>query len=207
MQPKPKDPNERVISLRSSIKRLSPFAGGCPFILNTGAALEGDIDAMVKDTIRKLKDLAAFAADHGISLALEPLNATSMNSESAIWTINQALEIIDAVNKDNVGLCLDFWNIWQNANVEEAIIRAADRIFVLQIADWRTPQSSEDRLMPGDGIIPIGKLLHIVNKTNYKGACSVEIFSNNVPNSIYKADLYEVIQRSKKGLQSAWSQS
>ena len=206
MQPEPKDLNERVARLRSSIERLSPFAGGCPFIVNTGAAVKGDINATVKDTVRELRNLAGFAADYGVSLALEPLNATSMNSESAIWTIDQALEIIDAVNKDNVGLCLDFWNIWQNANVEEAIRRAADRIFVLQVADWRTPQSSGDRLVPGDGVIPIGKLLRIVNKTNYKGACSVEIFSNNVPDSIYKADLYDVIRRSKKGLQSAWSQ-
>jgi sugar phosphate isomerase/epimerase len=206
MTPKPKDLSARVARLRLSIERLSPFAKGCPFILNTGAPEKGDIEAIMKTTVSELSKLAGFAADHGVSLALEPLNASSMNTESAIWEITQALEIIDAVNRDNVGLCLDFWNIWQNANVEDEIRRAGNRIFVLQVSDWRTPRSSGDRLVPGDGVIPIGKLLQVVNETGYTGACTVEIFSQNVPDSIYETDLYEVIQRSKKGLEDAWSQ-
>jgi sugar phosphate isomerase/epimerase len=205
MRPEPKGLSPRVSRLRTSIERLSPFAPGCPFILNTGAPEKGDIDALVKATIQELKELAGFAADHGVKLALEPLNASSMNTESAIWTIDQALEIIDAVNRDNVGLCLDFWNSWQDANVEEEISRAGDRIFVLQVSDWRTPRSSGDRLVPGDGIIPIGKLLHAVHQTGYSGACAVEIFSQDVSDSLYQADLNEVIQRSKSGLESAWS--
>jgi sugar phosphate isomerase/epimerase len=204
IQANPRDMYERVSRLRLSIERLSPFTVGCPFILNTGSPEKGNIDAMVKTTVRELQNLAGFAADQGVSLALEPLNASSMNSESAIWTIAQAMQIIDSVDRGNVGLCLDFWNIWQNANVEEEIRRAGDRIFVLQVSDWRTPQSSGDRLVPGDGIIPIGKLLQTVYQTGYKGACSVEIFSQDVADSLYKTDLKEVIRRSKKGLEDAW---
>lgn len=206
MQPAPKNLNERVSSLRSSIERLSPFAGGCPFILNTGAPEKGNIHAMVNSTINEMRDLAGFAADHGVSLALEPLNASSMNSESAIWTIGQAMEIIDAVDRDNVGLCLDFWNIWQNAHVEQEIRRASDRIFALQVSDWRTPRSAGDRLVPGDGEIPLGKLLHTVQQTGYSGVCTVEIFSQDVVDSLYDTDLSDVIRRSKKGLEEAWSQ-
>jgi sugar phosphate isomerase/epimerase len=206
MKPAPKELSARVSRLRLSIERLSPFAEGCPFILNTGVPENGNIEAMTKTTISELKKLAEFAADHGVSLALEPLNASSMNTESAIWTITQALEIIDAANRENVGLCLDFWNIWQNANVEEEIRQAADRILVLQVSDWRTPRSFGDRLVPGNGIIPIGKLLHVVHETGYTGACTVEIFSQNVPDSIYETDLYEVIRQSGKGLEDAWSQ-
>ncbi|WP_428328000.1 sugar phosphate isomerase/epimerase family protein [Mucilaginibacter sp.] len=206
MTPDPKDLGDRVSRLRSSIESLSPFAAARPFILNTGAPEKGDMAAMVKTTVLELQNLAGFAADHGVSLALEPLNASSMNSESAIWTIAQAMEIIDAVNRDNVGICLDFWNIWQNANVEEEIRRAGDRIFVLQVSDWRMPRSFGDRLVPGDGIIPIGKLLQIVHETRYTGACSVEIFSQYVADSLYKRDLYEVIRRSRKGLEDAWAQ-
>ena len=206
MQPEPKELNERVLSLRSSIERISPFAAGCPFIINTGASEKGDMDAMVKTTVRELRNLAEFAADHGVSLALEPLNASSMNIESVIWTISQSLEIVNAVNRDNVGICLDFWNIWQNDKVEENIRLAGDRIFVLQVSDWRTPRSSGDRLIPGDGIIPLGKLLRVVQETNYHGACSIEIFSQDVADSVYQTDLKAVIRRSKEGLENAWAQ-
>lgn len=204
MQPEPQRLKERVSRLCLSIERLSPFAAGCPFILNTGAAEKGDIEAMISTTIRELKQLSGFAADQGVRLAIEPLNASSMNTESAIWTIGQALDVIDEVGRENVGLCLDLWNSWQDAEIEEEIRRAGGAIFVLQVSDWRMPRSAGDRLVPGDGIIPIGKLLQIVHETGYKDACSVEIFSQDVPDSLYETDLNEVIQKSKKGLENAW---
>ncbi|RWY51222.1 sugar phosphate isomerase/epimerase family protein [Mucilaginibacter gilvus] len=205
IKPEPKELSARVSRLRTSIERLSPFARGCPFIVNTGAPEKENVHAMIDTTIRELRSLAGFAADHGVKLALEPLNASSMNTESSIWTINQALKIIDAVNRDNVGLCLDLWNSWQDADVESEIRRAAGRIFALQVSDWRTPRSGGDRLVPGDGVIPIGKLLRAVQDTRYTGACTVEIFSNDVTDSLYKTDLYSVILQSKRGLADAWS--
>lgn len=207
MQPEPKDLRLRISRLRSSIEKLAPFAQECPFILNTGAPEKGNIQALVDTTIRELRNLAPFAADHGARLALEPLNASSMNSETAIWTISQALEIIHAVNQDNIGLCLDLWNIWQDACVEDEIIRAGNHIFALQVSDWRTPRSASDRLVPGDGIIPIGQLLHTVYKAGYRGTCTVEIFSQDVPDALYAANLEGVIGRSKAGLEKAWAQA
>lgn len=205
MQPEPKYLDERVSALRQSIERLAPFGRGCAFILNTGAPEKGNVDGMVNMVIREIRQLAGFAANHHVRLALEPLNATSMNTESSIWTVKQALDIIDAVDSDNVGLCFDIWNSWQDAHVEEEIKRAGDRIFVLQVSDWRIPRSSMDRLIPGDGVVPIGRLLHAVDATGYAGACTVEIFSADVTDALYDTDLEEVIRRSKKGLEDAWS--
>jgi sugar phosphate isomerase/epimerase len=205
MQPKPKSVCDRVSCLRLSIERLAPYAKGCPFIVNTGAPEQGNVDAMVKLVIKELSELAGLAAYYQVRLALEPLNATSMNIESCIWTVRQALDIIDAVDRDNVGLCFDLWNSWQDANIEEEIKRAGDRIFALQVSDWRTPQSFADRLIPGDGVIPIGRLLHAIESAGYSGACTVEIFSSDVPNALYKSDLENVIRRSKRGLEKAWS--
>ena len=43
MQPEPYDPQERFAALVGSIERLGPFAKGVPFIVNTGAAEDGDM--------------------------------------------------------------------------------------------------------------------------------------------------------------------
>jgi len=204
MQPAPQGAEARTARLRQTIERLAPYAQGCPFVVNTGAPEQGDVAGAVQLTIRELQGLAGFAADHGVRLALEPLSATSMNTETAIWTVSQALDILDAVSHPGVGLCLDVWNVWQEAHLEAEIRRAAGRIFVLQVSDWRTPQSSGDRLVPGDGTIPLGRLLRVVHETGYTGACTVEIFSQHVPDSLYQSDLHAVIQRARQGLERAW---
>jgi len=151
--------------------------------------------------------LAEFTGDYGASIALEPLSPSIMNLESAIWTIEQAAALVEAVNRPNFGICLDYWNVWQNHSVEDSILDNGDRILVVQLADWRTPRSDQDRLIPGDGDIPLAPLLRATREGGFTGAYSIEIFSNGVPDALWKQDLDEVVRRSANGLKQAWAAS
>ncbi len=204
MAPEPSSMADRVARMRSSIERLAPFAPKAPFIVNTGAHPKGDMDDAMRVVGKELKELALIAADHGIRIALEPLNPTSVNVESAIWTVDQALTVIDSTGRDEIGLCLDYWNVWQDADVETAIGRAGDRIFYVQASDWRTPRSFADRIVPGNGSIPLGRLMRATYAAGYRGPCVVEIFSSDVADSLYTQNLDEVIVQSRAGLNAAW---
>jgi sugar phosphate isomerase/epimerase len=116
-----------------------------------------------------------------VRVAFEPLNAAIMNVESAIWTLEQGLRLVEQVDRPSFGLCVDLWNIWQNAAVEEAIRACGDRIFVVQVSDWRTPRSFQDRLIVGQGAILLPPLLRAVHESGYRGPYVVEIFSGDVP--------------------------
>ncbi|WP_375382639.1 sugar phosphate isomerase/epimerase family protein [uncultured Sphingomonas sp.] len=207
MMPRPTNLKDRVAALRGSIERLARFAPGRPFITNTGAHPGGDTAEAMRMVGDALGELAHVAADHGVTLALEPLNPTSVNVESAIWTIDQALEVIDRADSPHVGLCLDYWNIWQNADVAAQIARAAGRILTVQASDWRTPRSFADRIVPGDGAIPLGPLIAATRAAGFEGAYVVEIFSLDVADSLYDQDLEAVIGRSRDGLAAAWTAS
>ena len=207
MMPTPAALDDRVACLRRSIERLAKFAPGVPFITNTGAHPSGDMAEAMTVVAAKLGELGRVAADHGVTLAIEPLNPSSVNVESAIWTIDQGLDIITASGSDHVGLCLDYWNIWQNADVEAAIARAGERIFTVQASDWRTPRSFADRVVPGDGAIPLAPLIAATRQAGYRGAWVVEIFSSHVADSLYFGDLDAVIASSRKGMAAAWTAS
>lgn len=204
MQPQPTGVESRTARLRQSIERIAPFTPGTVFIVNTGAPPNGNVAEAINVVIHQLRNLSNLATDHGVRIALEPLNPTSMNTETAIWTVAQALDIVEAVDRHNVGICLDLWNSWQDPGIEDEIRRAGDRIFALQVSDWRTPRSSGDRLIPGYGSIPLGRLLRAVHAIGYRDACTVEIFSLDVPDSLYDTDLRTVVQESRKGLDQAW---
>lgn len=207
MMPDPKPLEERVACMRKTIERLGRFAPGVPFITNTGAHPKGDMAEAMTIVSRELRELAKIAVDHGVTLALEPLNPTSVNVESAIWTVDQALDVIEATGSDAVGLCLDYWNIWQNEGLDAAISRAGDRIFTVQASDWRTPQSFADRIVPGDGAIPLSGLIAMTRATGYAKPWVVEIFSNDVADSLYQDDLEAVVMRCRNGMAAAWAES
>lgn len=203
-QPEPEGVSERTDLFRRAIERISPFAPGAPFVTNTGPPPDGDLQEVFDVAAREYRGLADFAQTHGARVALEPLSPVLMNVESAIWTLEQAMRIVAMVGRDNFGVCVDLWNIWQNPAVVQEIKACDDRIFVVHVAGWRTPRSFDDRHIVGRGGIPLSPLLRAIHETGYQGAYTLEIFSDDVPDSLWDTDLRAVIENSRSGLEEAW---
>ncbi|UNX56107.1 sugar phosphate isomerase/epimerase [Georgenia sp. TF02-10] len=206
-QPKPPDRADRLAAFRASVERIAPYAPGAAFVTNTGPAPGGNMAEALDRVVADHKELAAVAADNGVRIALEPLNPVSLNQETAIWTYRQALDVVEAVGRDEVGICLDLWNLWQDPDLVNGVQAAPDRVFLLQASDWRTPRSGMDRRSVGTGEIPTGRLLHAVYDAGYRGPCVVEIFSQGVPDSLYDTDLRELVRANRAGLEQAWQQA
>ncbi len=203
-QPEPKDVPQRMKRFQQTIERFGDVASGVPFVTNTGIPPNGNIQHVLDTAVNEYRAVADFAAQRGARVALEPLNAAIMNVESAIWTLQQGMELVEAVDRPNFGICLDAWNIWQNAGIIDAIRACGDRIFVVQLSDWRTPRSLQDRLIPGQGAIPLPPMLRAIHEAGYRGPYVVEIFSGDVPDSLWKGDLEQVITESRDGVERAW---
>jgi sugar phosphate isomerase/epimerase len=171
-QPQPSRPEERLKNFRQSIEKIAPYAPGAVFDTNTGPAPKSNMAEAIKQTIIDHQELASIADYHGVKIALEPLNPVSLNLETAIWTYGQALDIVQEIDRDNVGICIDLWNIWQDDQLIKNINAEPERNFLLQASDWRTPLSSADRRSVGTGEILIGKLLHAVYNAGYRGPCA-----------------------------------
>lgn len=207
MQPKPSEPSERMAHFRRSIERIAPFGHDLPFVTNTGNAPKGNIREVLARAQQEYRTLAGFAQDHGARVALEPLNASTMNEESAIWTLQQALRIVEAVDRPNFGVCVDVWNLWQNAEILDQIRACGDRNFIVQVSDWQTPRSFADRYTVGQGVIPLPTLLRAIYDSGYRGPYAVEIFSQDVPDSLYDGDLHQLIRANKAGMDAAWREA
>lgn len=207
MQPEPKDPRERMAQFRQTIERLASFTQDVSFVTNTGPPPDGDIQEVFEVAIREYRTLADFARSYGVRIALEPLNPALMNVETAIWTLEQAMQIITAVDRSNFGVCVDTWNVWYNADVVEEIKACDDRIMIVHVSDWRRPRSFADRHIVGQGEIPISALLRAIHEGGYRGAYVLEILSSDVPNSLWDSNLDRVIEDSWAGLEKAWREA
>jgi sugar phosphate isomerase/epimerase len=206
-QPEPISVSERMALFRRTIERCGPHATKVPFVTNTGVPPNGNIEEVLDTAASEYRMVADAAEEHGARVALEPLNASIMNVESAIWTLRQGMRVVEAVDRHNFGICLDYWNIWQNDGIEQAIRDCGDRIFVVQCSDWRTPRSFQDRVVPGEGDIPLASLLQATIDAGYQAPYVVEIFSGDVCDSLWAGDLERVITDSRAGLDRAWQTS
>ncbi|MGA7745693.1 MAG: sugar phosphate isomerase/epimerase family protein [Candidatus Aquilonibacter sp.] len=209
LAPSPSDPDDRIRHMKSAIERIAPHVPAqTPFVVITGAAPGGNIRMVYDKAVTAFADLAAFAAERSVRMAYEPLNPVLLNTDTALWGLDQALELVRRVDHPALGICLDTWNIFQTPNLPEVIQACGERIFLVQVSDWHLPRSGADRISLGDGTIANAAIMRAAREAGYNGPFVLEIFSNeSLPDSIWCADLDDVIDRNVAAFVRLWDES
>jgi sugar phosphate isomerase/epimerase len=209
MAPTPKDPQDRVQAIKDAIALSAPhLPKDTPFIVITGVAPEGNARKAVETTVESLKELGDFAAKHHVKIAFEPLNPININTDTAVWGLDHGLDLVEKVNHEAVGICIDTWNIWETPDLEGVIRRCGKRILVIQLSDWRMPRSTADRYTLGQGEIPLAKIFRAVRETGFAGPWVVEILSSlHLDGSLWKSDMEEMLRKNHEAFDRLWRES
>jgi sugar phosphate isomerase/epimerase len=204
-RPEPKAPRERMQLLARTGELFGRYFPGTTLVTISGAAPGGDYAAAYRAAVHEYREAAKAAEGNGVRLALEPLNPVLMNVDTFICSLAHARRIIDEVDHPSFGLFLDVWHVWEDQAACESIRSQAGRIFGLHINDWKTPRVFGDRHIPGDGEIPLENLLRAVRESGYRGAYTVEIFSElHLPGSLW-ADPRQTVVQCKTAFDKIWN--
>jgi sugar phosphate isomerase/epimerase len=200
LSPQPHDPRDRLNAIAQLVEKVGPHIPDAAFVLNTGIAENGNVERAFERSATAYRKLARVAAASGVRLALEPLHPIAMNEDSFAWNLEDALEIVEAVDHDAFGICADAWNLAGQHDLRSRLRACRDRIFLAQVADYRRPRSFLDRLAVGDGSLNFEPFLEGLAEAGYTGPMVLEIFSKDVPDSLYEGDLHAVVSRSRETL-------
>ena len=143
------------------------------------AMIDKSEQEIFEDSVKNLYRLSYIAQQYNMNIAFEPIG----NKQWCVRNLKQCMAIIDAVNRDNVGVALDAFNLFlynKLQNINELDLVPLNKIFVYHIDDSEDlPLEKLDhchRLFPGDGVIPLSEIAHKLHKKGYKGIASVELF-------------------------------
>ena len=127
--------------------------------------------------VSRLRRLSAIAAPYGVRLAIEGAIFSPFRQ------VAQALEVIEEVGADRVGLCLDTWHLWLGGtSLEQVAARDPALILTVQVADTAARSGAhwqdEDRTaLPGEGVLPLREAIDAVLATGYSGFWTYEMLS------------------------------
>jgi sugar phosphate isomerase/epimerase len=194
LMPGPDDPAERVDAICAGIGRLAPFEPECVLFL-TGP---GDDRAAILDGIRAIAEVGS---RHGVRVALEPIQREFAHFWTTVSSLDEAAALVDEAGAD-VGLMYDVWHLWREPLDE--IERHRHRIYGVHLADWRDPtRSTNDRVLPGDGIVDLGPILDALR---WDGLYDLEIFSDaDLPGSLWAEPPRDLARRGIAKLEEALS--
>lgn len=115
----------------------------------------------------------------GIKLSIEPLHPMYTDNRSAVNTLEQANNMVIALGSAWVGVTVDVYHLWWDANLESEIRLAGQTFLSFHVSDWRTPTRDflNDRGLMGEGCINIRQIRAWVERAGFNGFIEVEIFS------------------------------
>lgn len=157
--------------------------GAGVLVMVVGGLDPGQSISRVRDAIpQTIAELAPYAQDAGVRLALEPMHPMFAADRAVISTLGNALLLAEASGHSSVGVVVDSYHIWWDPQVLDAIaaIGAADRLLSYQVSDWNLPLAPDPLLsrgVMGDGYIDFTELTTAVAATGYCGDVEAEIFN------------------------------
>jgi sugar phosphate isomerase/epimerase len=150
-----------------------------------GRAVHRDIGRARAQVIEGIARLLEYSRPRKMPLAIEPLHPMYAADRACVNTLEQALDICDALDPGNtgeLGVAVDVYHTWWDPRLREQIQRAgARRLLAFHVCDWLTPTTDLllDRGMMGDGVIDLRRIRGWMEAAGYAGFSEVEIFSAN----------------------------
>ncbi|MBL7735547.1 MAG: sugar phosphate isomerase/epimerase [Chitinophagaceae bacterium] len=178
------DQKGRQAALEDNFRAIDEAeALGAPMVVLVCGAAPGQ---SLAESRKQIQEGIAACLDHakaaGVKLTIEPLHPMYAGDRSAVNTLAQANDMAEALQSPWVGIAVDIYHLWWDADLQNQLIRAGKNgnLSAFHICDWKTPTLDmlNDRGLMGEGCIDIRQIRGWVESTGFTGFNEVEVFSN-----------------------------
>jgi sugar phosphate isomerase/epimerase len=172
---------------RRAVDQAAELQAAC-FVMVVGGLPDGSKD--LADARAQLLEGTGLLLEHarttGVPLALEPLHPMYCADRSCLSTLEQALDLCDALDPARsgmLGVAVDVYHVWWDPKLAAQIARGGrdGRLLAYHVSDWLVPTRDMllDRGMMGDGVIDLTRIRGWMEEAGYRGPVEVEIFSQD----------------------------
>ena len=171
--------------------RMSLFTFACemskalnvPYIVvvpTMGDNMKDYTEAQVfEDSVKVLRELSDVARPYGVKLGFEPID----DERWCVRTVRQTWDIVKEVDRDNVGVVIDVFNLYMNdgfKHMDDINDIPLEKLYIFHIDDAEDIPLEKidqpDRLFPGEGVAPVKEVVTILKNKGYDEIASIELF-------------------------------
>jgi sugar phosphate isomerase/epimerase len=134
----------------------------------------------------------ARGAELGVPVLLEPTNPLRVDISFVFWQ----RDAMDLARQAGTKVMLDLQSAWYERGLEQVVRANIDLVGLTQISDYviGTAQTG-DRAVPGDGDIPLERLLAMVLDAGFAGSFDLEVFGPRVEQEGYRGSVRRCVDR------------
>jgi len=148
--------------------------------------------------IDALSELSQLAEELDVVLAIQPMLPSFAHEWTFLTRLDDALRIIDACNHPQVQLVFDAYHLWKTPELMKRIQEIAPRTALVQLSDsTRSPSTNYERLLPGEGEIPVAEIMQAFEEAGYRGSYELNVWSEE----LWKTNYDQLLADCKKRYQ------
>ena len=182
-------------SFRKKLEICRAFS--CPVLVVPSDFPEEVKVSMYEEAISNLQEAADIAKDYGVSLAVEFIQGANF-----LGTLDTTLKIVRKAKRENLGVLLDMFHFYAGKSKWEDLEKIeGHEIFLVHLDDMedvpREIIKDSHRVIPGEGVLPVKKIIDLLQKKGYTGYYSLELFNE----TLWEMPINECLKKIKRGLE------
>jgi sugar phosphate isomerase/epimerase len=139
-----------------------------------------------------LDPVLAEAHTRGVSFALEHTNSLRVD----VGFVHSLADVVDLARRLDVGVCMEINACWAERGLAATIADAIDLLRLVQVSDYAVGTlSTPNRLVPGDGDIPLARILGQVLDAGYEGCFDLELIGPAIESEGYATAIPRSVER------------
>jgi sugar phosphate isomerase/epimerase len=140
----------------------------------------------------------ARGAELGVPLLLEPTNPLRADISFVFWQ----RDAMDVARRSGTKVMLDLQSCWYERDLERVIRDNIDLVGLTQISDFVIGTTETgNRAVPGDGDVPLERLLAVVVDAGFEGSFDLEVMGPRVEAEGYASSVRRSVERASELLE------
>jgi sugar phosphate isomerase/epimerase len=130
------------------------------------------------------------ASARGVRLAVEHTHAL----RSDIGFLHSLRDAIHLAQQLDLGVCVEVQACWTERGLGETLRTGVDRLALVQLSDFVIGTTcTPDRVVPGDGDLPLARFVHDVLEAGYAGPFDLELIGPRIDAEGYAAAISRAV--------------
>ena len=186
---------------RRELDQAQALGAGC-VVLASGSDPQLSWEENLPLFLRVIDRLLPEAERRGVRIAFEPSHALRAEN-SFVHTFHDALDIADMVDSTWFGVLLEINNAWIERGLYRNIAERVHRIAMVQVSDYKIGTLvTPERMVMGDGDIPIRRIVHALRAAGYDGYYDIELIGPAIDREGYES----MVPRTLAAYRALWEQ-
>ena len=166
---------------------------GAPLVvLTTGPAGPRTWEEAADAFAATMAPLVAEAEAAGVTLVLEHTNSLRAD----VGFVHTLRDAVDLARRTGLGVCVEVNACWGERDLATTLREGADVLRLVQVSDYAVgTTTTPDRLVPGDGDIPLDRILGHVLEAGYEGAFELELVGPRIEAEGYASAITRSVER------------